>query len=324
MVEATTTSDATPSIYGVSGGLAAVAAMFSDSSIEGVTRSHVGGDTSVDANRLEIHATDTSGVHSSTLVVGIGGVTGAGARSTGTITRTTEAFVDSGSQLSLGAATLDIDAISKSTADGWATGVAAGGIAVAVLDVESTTDATTRAYVGSGASIDAGGLDLKADAVSLAKSPSTVVGVGLLAGAGIQLDAVDSSTVEAFIGPEAGYQAGDDVTRITVTGGDVNVTAKNDSEAKAETSVVTIADRCGGFEGEEPLRCQYPRLPRGPGGNHGTRRYGDIHRGRRCGIDRLRHGPERRPCGRLLRQYCCRGRSRCRRLYSVGRGDYRR
>jgi len=239
LVNAASTGNARPTIRGMSGGLASVAVMFSQSSIAGTTSSHVGGETTVNANRIDVHATDSNLVRPDTLVVGVGGITAAGAKSAATISRTTEAFIDSGSVLSLGAAILDVKAVSTSTADGKAGGIAGGGIAIAVLDIESTANATTRAYVGDSASVSAGQLNLNADGTSIAKAPSKVVGVGLLAGAGIQLDAVDTSTAEAYIGASTNTISASP-TNVTIMGGGVDVDAKLNSSVEAKTKVTSI------------------------------------------------------------------------------------
>ena len=50
--------------------------------VGGTTRAYATGQSTVTANRLNVHAADTSSAMPSTLVVGVGGVTGAGANST--------------------------------------------------------------------------------------------------------------------------------------------------------------------------------------------------------------------------------------------------
>jgi len=244
LVDATSTATADPSIIGGSAGLVSVAVMISQTTIGGTTRAYAGGETSVTADRLEVHSSDESTATPSTLVVGVGGVTGAGAKATSTVSRTTESYVGAGADISLGDGTLDVNATSQSMSEAKATGVGVGAISVALLFVDSTTNSTTRAFVGDGATVNAGQLNLLADATSLAKTPSKVVGVGLLAGAGIVLTATDISTVEAYIGPETGTETGaatdDDVTQITIIGGGVNVTAVSHSTADAQTSVISV------------------------------------------------------------------------------------
>jgi hypothetical protein len=233
------TSNASPTITGLSGGLAAVAAMVSETTVEGITRSYIDGKTSVQASRMDVRATDSSTVDPQTLVVGVGAITGVGAKSTGTTRRTTEAFVASASELTFGTTVLDILATSTSASKGKAGGSAGGGIAVAILDVESNVRSITRAYIGDSTGIAAGQLNLKSDATSSAIAPSEVAGIGLLAGAGIELNAVDSSLSEAFIGAATTTQSVTP-TSITITGGGVDVDAKMNSTAEAKTKVTSI------------------------------------------------------------------------------------
>ncbi len=226
LVHATATSDAQPDITGISGGLVAVTAMTSETVIEGTTSTRISGRTTVQAARFELHSTDTSTTNPDTLVVGVGGVTGAGAKSISTVSRTTEASVSDGANLTLNGATLDIVATSNSTADGKAGGAAGGGIAVAVLKVESKVTGITRASSVTMFSLTAGRLNVKADATSLAKVPSEVAGIGLLGGAGIDLDAVDTSRVEAYIGARNGSTSTTG-SNVVITGGIVDVDAKS-------------------------------------------------------------------------------------------------
>jgi hypothetical protein len=225
---------------GIVGGIASVGAMLSEASVAGATSAYVGDQTTVTAKRLDVLATDTNTATPTTLVVGVGGITGAGAKATGTISRTTEAYIGTGADIALGTGTLNVHAISEATSAASATGAVGGGIGVSALIIDSTTDGTTRAYVGDGTTVAAGQLNLTADATSLAKTPSQVVGVGLLAGTGIGLTATDTSTVEAYIGPHTGSAASGVPTSITITGGGVDVDASSTSTVEANTDVVSV------------------------------------------------------------------------------------
>ncbi len=242
-VTAASSPIATADTSGGSGGLISIAAMLTDVSIAGSTQAYLGGTTTFDIGRINVHANDTNDAKPSTLVVGVGALTGVGAKSNAEVSRATEAFVADHAKLTLGAATLDVKSASVSTSAGKATGVSGGGIAIAALDVDSTTRSTTRAFLGDCVTVTAGQLNLFADSNNTVQAPTSVIGVGVGIGAAaiIRLDVTDTSTVEAFIGPATGFKSTGTPTSVTVVGGGIDVDAKMRSSATANTDVITAA-----------------------------------------------------------------------------------
>ena len=88
--------------------------------------------------------------------------------------------------------------------------------------LDSTVATTTRAYVGDGATVTSGALDVKADAFNIVTSTSVNLSISLGGGNETFITATDDSTIEARLGPAKGAASGS----ATVTAsGDVNVTA---------------------------------------------------------------------------------------------------
>ncbi len=213
--------------------------MFATTKIQGMTTAKVSGASSVQANRFDLHATDTSTVTPKTRTIGAGLISGSGAKASAEIVRTTEAFVDVGSNLNLGNGVFDIKAKSTATSQAEVFGLAVGFVSVSVLDIESTNNNTTRAFVGDASTIRAGQLNVLADSTSTAKTPSRVFGIGLAAGAGMELDTKDTSTAEAYIGAKTGQLSASSTT-ITIQGGGVDVDAKNRSVVESTSDVVAV------------------------------------------------------------------------------------
>ena len=74
----------------------------------------------------------------------------------------------------------------------------------------------TRAYIGAGADITAGRVDVIADAIDTTTTKLLAVSVGAIAGAGGRADTVVDSDTEAFVGPRLGATGAP--TTLSVTG----------------------------------------------------------------------------------------------------------
>ena len=249
-VDATSVSTLDPENLGAAVDISAgIAGIHSQATIAGATRAFADGATIVKADSLELAATDTNTASPRSLVVGVGvfSVGVAGALSTTNITRTTEAFIGDDSQISIGSGPVNLTAKSTSDADGETTGVGAGiSIGVSLLKVDVTVDNTTRAYVGDGATVDAGQLSLLAEADNTATAPTLAVGLGLLGGALIDVSATDSSTVDAYVGPEIGTASTGTPTTVTISGGGVDVRAHATSLVDTDSDVLGLGLLAGG------------------------------------------------------------------------------
>ena len=184
IVDATSVTTLDPENLGAAVGITGgIAGILSQATIAGATRAFADGATIVKANSLDLSADDTNTATPRSLVVGAGvlSVGAAGAVSTTNITRTTEAFIGEDAGIDTGAGLVTLTAESTSIATGETTGVGVStSIGLALLKVDVKVNNTTRAYVGDGATINAGELTLTADADNTVTAPTIAVGVGLL------------------------------------------------------------------------------------------------------------------------------------------------
>src|SRR5205814_2333728 len=113
-----------PTVGGGSFGLlGSVAIMLSEVDLGGTTRAYAAGQTTVTANKMDVLANDVNHATPNTTVVSVGAVSGAGAKSITNVTRTTEAYVGTGGNITLTGKPLAVAATSKTTVDGTTTGV---------------------------------------------------------------------------------------------------------------------------------------------------------------------------------------------------------
>jgi hypothetical protein len=233
LVHATTTSTASPTETGSSVGTVSVAAITSEATIQGTTQAYAGGGTSITATGIDIQARDTGSSSSTAVVVGVGAFTGAGASSTSTVNRTTQAYIAPGAVLNANGGSVTVGATSSATPNANVTGVSVGGVAITADTVTDQVLGKTYAYVGEGASISSGGLDVGATSTNTAVATPTNVAVGLAAGSGTKINATVTPDVEAFIGPQAGGTVSGNTTTINVGGGTAGVHATSTNTATA-------------------------------------------------------------------------------------------
>ena len=245
-VTATSSASVDPTTQGASGGAVSVAVMLADSEIHGATEAFVGGQSTVTAAGLSITATDTSHGTPETSVLGVGGLTGAGAESKTVISRAVSAYVADGAKVSMGTGAVTISATSTDTADGTTTGVSGGAISITALVVDMELRGSTVAWVGDGVTLTAGQLTVSAGATDSVTADTTATGIGIASAAGVALTAGDTSRVDAHIGAP-GSPAGTP-TEVTISGGGVAVTAAMSSNVTAKvvgTSVGLVAGIAG-------------------------------------------------------------------------------
>ena len=118
VVHATSTSLAVPVTRGNSGGAIAVSLLDAQATIAGATRAYVGGTGSVTAYTLDVQAFDTNAAAPKTKVVAVGAIAVNKATSDITLTRTTEAQIKSGSNLTMTSGSLLVRAKSNSLSSG--------------------------------------------------------------------------------------------------------------------------------------------------------------------------------------------------------------
>src|SRR6185312_5291383 len=111
---------------------------------------------------------------------GVGGLSGGGAKTTTTVSRTTEAYIASGAHIMTGTSPVNVNAeTAQSLAQGNIVGVNIGAIAVTALVNDATVSGSTLAHVDHNARIDAGVVMVTATATqNHATLTTTGVGVG--------------------------------------------------------------------------------------------------------------------------------------------------
>ena len=240
LVEATTTSTANPTETGTSVGAISVTAITSEANIEGTTQAYAGGGTTINATSLNIQAMDTGSSDSDAVVTGVGFASGAGVSSTSTVSRTVQAYIAPNAVIHANGGSVTVAATSTATPDANVTGVSVGAIAVVAETVTDTVSGKTYAYIGEGASVYSGSLNVTATSNNSAIAAPTNVGVGLGVGTGANIASNVTPDVEAFIGPQAGGTPTGDTTIINVGGGMVSVQATSTNTATANLNNIAV------------------------------------------------------------------------------------
>ncbi len=109
---------------------------------------------------------------------------------------------------------------------------------------EATINTTTRAAVGEGSTVTARDVDIVADATNAPTAVVSTTAVGLVSAGDVVALANDTSTVEAFVGAEAGTSStpGRDAT-VTATGigNQLRVTASLESPVRSTGNMLSIS-----------------------------------------------------------------------------------
>ena len=207
-VTATSTENLTPLVRGgagaatVFGGLSAAATvMLSDAKVAGSTEARLSGSSTLTANQVHIQATDTSTAKPETNVGSAGLVAVSVASTKATLTRQTLALIESNARITLSSSSLILGATSATTAYTTSRSTGGGLISVANLNIDSTVNSTTKAKVGTGATISVSIADtditVSADSQNLAIANTMNYGGG---GVNVQNStpkATNTSTTEA-------------------------------------------------------------------------------------------------------------------------------
>ena len=134
-----------------------------------------------------------------------------------------------------GDGTAVVQATSTSTADAEASGGSGGGVSVNVFLPSASVNGVTRAFIGEGASVTAVGVEVLADALQAkATADSLSLRFSAFGGSGVETQATVGRTVDAFIGADAGEDAGSTSARVTANtvkldaDGSLTATAKAD------------------------------------------------------------------------------------------------
>ncbi|HEX6131215.1 MAG TPA: hypothetical protein VF044_05760, partial [Actinomycetota bacterium] len=227
----------------ISGGGALVggsfAGVFSTSTIAGTTSAYAAGSTTISASSLQLIADDNSTTtpFALTASLSIVGFSLGAIDLDGTISRTTQAYIGAGN-VQVGSGQISAHATSHATATLSATSIGATlvGFSIGLVTMTSTANGSTKAFVGDGAIVGAGSLDLQAAATNDVSTTSLNVALTLagIAGSNTDIEAFDSWLVDAHIGPE--------VPSPSTTAADVTTSGNITVAASLTTTAVTNGD----------------------------------------------------------------------------------
>jgi hypothetical protein len=252
-VHAKFTGFSDPKTAAVSGSVGfggALSVVKADALISGTTSAFAAGGT-INAAKLSVDAHDISTSTAFALSVGLStGVALAATKATSKINRTTEAYLAAGT-INTSGGPVDVHATSSSKSDLDGASIAAGFAAVSLVLLDSTVATTTRAYVGDGANVTSGALDVKADAFNIVTSTSVNLSISLGGGNETFITATDDSTIEARLGPAKAATSGS--AAITASG-DVNATTMLTSRAvgRAIGHTFGLCGTIGDMHGKPP------------------------------------------------------------------------
>ena len=246
--------------------LAALAVIFPDANVTGTTRAYVrdGVDITAGSLRVRVGLDDPTTMaddpvrttYSATvdsLVIAISGVVGGTLiDADAEVTGVAEAFIGAPSGIAAGGAAgtdlqitnaVDVEALSTMTADANANGTGAtGGVSVTVMRPRADVAGTTRAYIGAGADVFAGSVDIDADGAYTATADTVAVAVaGLAAGIGATANAIVSGLVDAHIGTAANATPGSTLTVVNTGSGAVTVDARSSMSATPTVTAIAVA-----------------------------------------------------------------------------------
>ncbi|MCA9166170.1 MAG: VCBS repeat-containing protein [Planctomycetales bacterium] len=228
---ATSTGIVAPEVLGLAGGLIGVSGMNSHADINGTTHSFVSGTTSVNANNFNVLARDINVASPSTAVGAGGALTINVANTDMAITRHTQAVVNSGTELTLGGTSFNLNATSNSHGAAKGTSVTFSVISIGVMDLDANLTTNTQALIENGAIVRSNGGDVNvaANSTNVATSEMFKVGVGLALNVGSSTpSATVAGNTQALIG-------GDLIGTSPGTGAaNVNVSAISDDRSAVE------------------------------------------------------------------------------------------
>ncbi len=258
-VKATSDLHADADAHGFAGGfgLAALAVARPTAEIGGTTRAWASGNTTTNTRKFNILADSKSFADANTVSVGVGivGVAAAASAGLSTVSRTTEAYMGTragtapGAPVTIGAVNAEV--LVKATSDSDARVQAVGGALGPLITIsgflgEAKITGATLAYVGEALTLNAGELDVLADADEKADALTVAVGAGFIAGQGAKAVALIETATEAFLGTRDGATPSGVPTTINVSQPVTNPAADGTVVVEVQSRQIAEADAKGG------------------------------------------------------------------------------
>ncbi|MDK3018044.1 LEPR-XLL domain-containing protein [Pseudodonghicola flavimaris] len=244
-VAADATHYATVDATAVTVGGGAISASVSGVQISGDILALVDEGAIIDARALIVDADSYLDAYAEITGAAVGLLAGAGSNAVATITGTTRATVGSDrdrgastlpTSLTIGAGGTTVRAQSEAIAESLSDGGSGGGLSITALLASTTIDTDVIANLGQSTQIDGGDLTVTADAYRDADSEVLAAGVAAITGTGGSAESSISGETSASFGLGAGtaLDSGAAATSM-VNGGDVTITAIEDSDSYAYT-----------------------------------------------------------------------------------------
>jgi hypothetical protein len=200
------------------GGLT-LAYMHPQATIAGSTRGHIGGKFAITAGAVDVTGSSTNVATTNVISIDAGALTASLNTQGAKTSHTTEAYVGTQADLNLTGGALALHATSSNTATAGEVDIQAGYGNVAYAKSEAEAGGATRAYVQEGASIQATGLSVLADATNTATANRFATTLGLINVEIAQPTAQTTHDVEAYLGPARGQAPNGALTGTINVGG---------------------------------------------------------------------------------------------------------
>ncbi len=209
--------------------------------MNGKTRDYIGPDTALSATSVTGTADATTHSFSHATVTAIGLVTGTDVQVDADVQQDTSAFIGANADVTVPGA-VSLSATAHNTANTASSSLDAGAISISLYDLDSNTTSHTAAFVGDKAHVTVGSLSLTAEATDAPTISYDHTGIAGFSGGGTALDAIDLSTVEAYIGPDATSSGSSgDRTQVTATGAlGITLGATAHSQVDVQLSLLTL------------------------------------------------------------------------------------
>jgi hypothetical protein len=186
--------------------------------VAGSTGAYVAGKDRINSLSLSVTAQGASAANTVASLAAIGAATSDGATAIATDAHNVSAYIAGETALTVnGIVTVEADSTANAIAS--STGTSGGAISAGALVTQATESGNTLAYVGAGATINAGSLALTANANgSNATATAGITGLDVLGGSGATTTADVAGTDAAYVGDARGGSSSGNATTINLAG----------------------------------------------------------------------------------------------------------
>ena len=241
-MNATSDGTANATARGANIGLAAIGLLYPTALANGVTRTYIGPDTDLSASSVTGVADATMRANAKTTVTAIGGIAATDVSVLSDIQADTSAFIGTNADVTATGA-VSLSAIAHNTSTALTDALSAGAIGISLYDLDAKTTSRTAAFVGDRAHVTVGSLTLSAESFDTPVVAFDFTGISGFSGGSTTLDAVNTATVETYIGPAATLSGSSgDRTQVTATGaGGITMTATSHADVDVLMELLSLS-----------------------------------------------------------------------------------